>query len=508
MAAMKEHGLPHEKVNVHGGACALGHPIGASGARIIVTLIGALRKYGGLKRGVASLCIGGGEATASRSTARTRHRSRKAFSSSGGCSSPSSRWRTRRNAWRCGRASSRPPHGFCVQPIAPADRDRIWTGCRRFTDDSADGLAYACAGDELLAASAPHSTDLSSSVLSMHNTGIALDSIAIFVKVVQAGGFRQAARVLGMANTTVSANVARLEKRLGVTLIQRTTRKLHVTPAGQAYFARCMRGLQEIETAEIEVGFGAPAPRGLLRIAATVSVAHDFLPPIVSRYLRAYRDSSIDVVVTNRALNPVAEAVDLVIRPAEELKDSTLIARRLLPLSGGLWASRAYLTEHGAPGSPADLEHQHLLGFAGAGHHLLLTDARERVDLRVKAKLAADDQETLRAFALEGAGIAPLYDHVAAPSARDGGLARVLPGWTWFNGGLVLLYLSRPFVSANLRAFIDLATAHAAGSARLPEEDRGQIEQAEPALRLLLGRSVLARMTAELHEYSLRRLPG
>ena len=93
-----------------------------------------------------------------------------------------------------------------------------------------------------------------------------LDDIAVFVKVVEAGSFSGAARLLGMPNTTVSAKVARLEKRLGVTLIRRTTRKLHITRAGQAYYDRCRRGLSEIETAEAEITSAATEPRGSLRI--------------------------------------------------------------------------------------------------------------------------------------------------------------------------------------------------------------------------------------------------
>src|SRR3954469_476208 len=108
---------------------------------------------------------------------------------------------------------------------------------------------------------------------------IDLDAIAVFVKVVQAGSFTKAARLLGMPNTTVSAKVARLEKRLGVTLIQRTTRKLSITPAGQAYFERCARGLEEIEGAEAEVSLSAGEPRGLLRITAPGDVAMGMLPP-------------------------------------------------------------------------------------------------------------------------------------------------------------------------------------------------------------------------------------
>src|SRR4051812_17096565 len=105
-----------------------------------------------------------------------------------------------------------------------------------------------------------------------------LDGIEVFVKVVQAGSFSQAARSLGMPNTTVSAKVARLERRLGLTLIQRTTRKLFVTPAGQTYFERCARALEEIRAGESELATSPREPRGCLRITASPDVAHSFLP--------------------------------------------------------------------------------------------------------------------------------------------------------------------------------------------------------------------------------------
>ena len=299
----------------------------------------------------------------------------------------------------------------------------------------------------------------------MHNDAVSLDYIAVFVKVVQAGSFRQAARALGMPNTTVSAYVARLEKRLGVTLIRRTTRKLYVTPAGQAYFARCLRGLEEIETAEVEVSCAAPEPRGPLRIAATVSIAHTFLPAIVAQYLRAYVNTSIDVMVTNRTVDLLSEGIDLAIRPAEELIDSSLIARRSIAMSGGLWASRAYLAEYGVPESPADLQHHRFLAFKKVGQTIVLSDERERREVRVNVSLAADDQETLRAFAVEGEGVAPLYDFLAAAWAGEGRLVRVLPNWRWFDGKLTLMYPSQPFVPANVRAFIDVAISAATSGA-------------------------------------------
>ena len=199
-----------------------------------------------------------------------------------------------------------------------------------------------------------------------------LDGIAIFVKVVQAGSFTGAARLLGVPNTTVSAKVARLEKRLGVTLIQRTTRKLHITPAGRAYFERCVRGLEEIESAEAEVSLAADEPRGLLRITAPGDVAQAMLPPIVSRFLHRYPHTRVEVLVANRVVDLVAEGVHLAIRAAA-LRDSSLVARRIRPFSAGLWASRPYLQRKGTPKTPSELAEHTILLFPRFSTRLLVS---------------------------------------------------------------------------------------------------------------------------------------
>jgi DNA-binding transcriptional LysR family regulator len=289
-----------------------------------------------------------------------------------------------------------------------------------------------------------------------------LDAIAVFVKVVQAGSFSQAARLLGMPNTTVSAKVARLEKRLGVTLIRRTTRKLHVTPAGQAYFERCMRGLAEIETAEAQVSSAIAKPRGVLRITVPGDVAHSLLPPIASRYVRTYPEAKIDVMVANRVVDLVGEGIDLAIRAAGALKDSTLVARRFMPFVGGLWASPDYLARRGTPKRPVDLERHNCLAFSRVSREgLQLTDGREKIDVALHEPIAADDPETLCALVLQGDGIAPLPDFLARRHAAEDRLARVLPQWAWIRGELSFVYPSQPFVPANVRAFIDIAAEYA-----------------------------------------------
>jgi DNA-binding transcriptional LysR family regulator len=284
-----------------------------------------------------------------------------------------------------------------------------------------------------------------------------LDDIAVFVKVVQAGSFSKAARILDMPNTTVSAKVARLERRLGVTLIQRTTRKLHITAIGRAYFERCKRGLAEIETAEAEISSASAEPRGLLKITVTGEVAHSLLPPIAAEYVRRHPQASIEVVVANRVVDLVGEGVDLAIRAAQ-LEDSTLVARRFVSYTIDLWASSAYLTQRGTPRTPADLEGHDCLVFSRFGRQALrLTDGRQKADLPSNGRVIVDDLETLRAFVLEGLGIGTLPDFLCRAEARDKKLVRVLPQWSLIKGALSFVYPTQPFVPAKVRAFIDFA---------------------------------------------------
>lgn len=294
----------------------------------------------------------------------------------------------------------------------------------------------------------------------MHNAGVDLDAIAVFVKVVQAGSFSGAARLLDMPNTTVSAKVARLEERLGLTLIRRTTRKLHVTPAGRAYFERCVHALAEIETAEAEVNSNNAEPRGILRISVSGDVAHHLMPPLVARYIATHSNASIELIVTNRVVDLVGEGIDLAIRAAT-LRDSSLIARRFMTIEAGLWASRAYLGSRGTPVGLEDLRKHACLVFASLpGRTLTLTNGRKNVEFAPHGRVAVDDLETLRELALQDAGIAAIPDFLVRAESR---LVRVLPDWRWTAGTLSFVYPGQPFVPVNVRTFIDLALASIKG---------------------------------------------
>ncbi|ESX10417.1 hypothetical protein X768_14080 [Mesorhizobium sp. LSJC265A00] len=153
-----------------------------------------------------------------------------------------------------------------------------------------------------------------------------IDEICVFINVLEAGSFAGAARRLGMPATTVSAKVAALERRLGLSLIQRTTRKLRATPKGQAYFERCRIALREIETVEAELRAESAGMDGQLRLTASVDIAQTLLPPVIAAFRKAYPAVAVDLVVTDRVADLVADDIDLAVRVGP-LRDSSLISR-------------------------------------------------------------------------------------------------------------------------------------------------------------------------------------
>jgi DNA-binding transcriptional LysR family regulator len=284
-----------------------------------------------------------------------------------------------------------------------------------------------------------------------------LDGIAIFVKVLQAGSFSRAARLLGMPNSTVSAKVSALEKRLGVTLLQRTTRKLRATQAGEAYFHRCVQALEELQAAENELETARGEPKGLLRLTAPVEVGHSLLPALVHAFISKYPHMTVEVMVTNRVLDLVAEGVDLAIR-AGDLKDSGLIAKRFVLGQFTLWASPSYLAKYPAPRQPKDLAaHEYLEFLPFKSKRLDLTNGRDNVSVALTGRVVADDFETLRSLAVLGNGVAFLPGFLCAEEAKQNKLVRVLPHWHGGGSPISLVYPAQRFVAPKVRAFIAVA---------------------------------------------------
>ena len=284
-----------------------------------------------------------------------------------------------------------------------------------------------------------------------------LEGIDVFVKVVQAGSFSQAARLLGMPNSTVSAKISLLEKRLGVTLLQRTTRKLRLTQTGASFFQRCVQALEELAAAESELANARREPQGRLRLTAPVEIGHNLLPALVRGFLKKYPQMAVDLIVTNRLLDLVAEGIDLAIR-AGKLKDSTLIAKRFSVGHFALWASPSYLQKHPAPSQPRELKQHDCLRFSIFKDNVFeLTNGKENLRIAVSGRLLADDFEVLRSLAVLGEGIAFLPSFLCTEEIKQNKLVRVLPDWHGETVTFSLVYPAQRFVAPKVRAFISVA---------------------------------------------------
>jgi DNA-binding transcriptional LysR family regulator len=282
------------------------------------------------------------------------------------------------------------------------------------------------------------------------------DAIPVFVKVVEAGSFSAAARLLNMPKTTVSAKIAALEKRLELKLIQRTTRKLHVTEAGMKYFRHCSNAIHEIELGEAALQSTQGEPTGVLRVTAPVDVGHLVLPRITRAYLARYPGTSVELLVSNRFVDLIGEGVDLAIR-AGTLKDSSLIARRFFDVEAGLWASPAYVRQLGKVSHPRSLAKAAFIRFK-AINTLRLTNGKSTVEVPMAGRIVADDLETIKALAVLDAGIAYLPAFLAADAVGAGSLVAVLPRWkSQSMGGMSFVYAGRKYTAPKVQAFIQIA---------------------------------------------------
>lgn len=285
---------------------------------------------------------------------------------------------------------------------------------------------------------------------------VEFDSIAVFVKVVEAGSFAEAARLMKLPKTTVSAKVAALEKRLGANLIQRTTRKLRVTDAGEELFHHCSNAVRQLELGESALLSRQAKPSGVLTLAAPVDLGRLFLPEITQAFLHKYPDMGVEITIANGAVDLVQEGIDLAIRPGH-LKDSSLVARRFVDVAVSLWAAPAYLEQAGQPGQPEDLARHRLLGHTGY-KSATLSDGQASVQVTVDGRVRSDDFGTLKALLILGVGIGWLPDYLATDVAITGTLVPVLPGWkNEVPSQLYFVYPGRRYAPRKVQAFIETA---------------------------------------------------
>lgn len=283
-------------------------------------------------------------------------------------------------------------------------------------------------------------------------------SMQVFAKSVEAGSFSAAADALNLSSQLVGKHVQALERHLGVRLLHRTTRRQHLTEAGEAFYERVKIILAEVEAAEGVAAQSLGTPRGRLRINAPVSFGVHALSRRLPEYLARHREVSVDLSLTNRAVDLIDEGFDVVFRVGE-LSDSGLIARRLAPYRLRLCAAPSYLAQHPPIAHPHDLARHECLGFS-------FTELRRRwhfqspgglIDVEVSGRLMADSGEALLSAARAGMGVMLQPGELVQDDLASGRLVELLPDYPVPTRPLHLLHAPDRRMTPKLRSFIDFA---------------------------------------------------
>jgi DNA-binding transcriptional LysR family regulator len=290
-----------------------------------------------------------------------------------------------------------------------------------------------------------------------------LNDLQFFAQVVEHGGFAAAGRALGIPKSKLSRRVALLEERLGVRLIQRSSRRFAVTEIGRIYHGHCLAMLAEAEAAQEAIERTRSEPQGTVRLSCPVLLAQSRVTPIVSRFLREHPRVRIEMEVINRRVDVIEEGFDLALRVRQPpLEESELVLKVLGESPSVLVASPGLIETRGLPREPGDLARFDSLTQSrrGADHAWMLTGpdgAVERIPHR--PRLVTDDMTTLRHAALDGVGVVQLPSLLVSHDIAAGALTPVLPEWSAPPGLIHAVFPSRRGLVPAVRSFIDFLAA-------------------------------------------------
>lgn len=287
------------------------------------------------------------------------------------------------------------------------------------------------------------------------------EEMTIFVAVVENGSFSRAAERLGQANSAVSRSVKKLESKLGVNLLNRTTRQLSLTEEGERYFRRIQSILQDMAAAETEIMEAKRTPRGTLRIDAATPVMLHFLLPLIKPFRERYPDIALSLVSSETFINLIERKVDVAIR-AGTLTDSSLRARPLFTSYRRIIASPEYIARYGQPETVEQLKQHLCLGFTEPVSLNTWPVACSDGQLyEISSAISSNSGETLKQLCLEGNGIACLSEYMVDKEIARGELVKIMADKVLpVEMPLSAVYYSDRAVSTRIRAFVDFLSEH------------------------------------------------
>ena len=293
------------------------------------------------------------------------------------------------------------------------------------------------------------------------NLGVQPAELGFLVALGGSASLSAAARELGISKAAVSQRLAHIETRSGVVLVNRTTRRMSLTPEGDAVVERARRILGEMEEIDLLLARSKALPSGLLRVNATLGFGRSHLAPVISRFVREHPDIEVQLQLSVNPPPLSDDAYDVCIRFGEP-PDSRVIARRIGPNRRLLCAAPGYLALHGQPAAPADLVHHNCIGIRQGdeayGTLRLSTGkgARRRTEtVKTRGNLATNDGEIAVRWALEGHGIVMRAEWDVADHLRSQRLVQVLPQWDTPGADLYAVYPQRQQLSTRVRAFVE-----------------------------------------------------
>lgn len=282
-----------------------------------------------------------------------------------------------------------------------------------------------------------------------------LDDLDLFITIAKVGGITAAAKRLGVPKSTVSRGLTRFEEALGVALVQRTTRHVTLTSAGEALLARAAAPLVVLRSALSDLPESEKEPSGRLRVTAPVDLGATVLADIVARFTLRYPLVEVDVRLSSSVVDLVAEAVDVALRiSARPLRSSSLLARRAAPVAMKLFASPQYLARRGVPTTFGDLAEHDWVVYRGLPA-LAPGSTGAKLKATGRIRVRCDDMFFAHASAVAGSGVALLPTFLTEPDVIAGRLTRVLPKLAFPSGTLWIVHAGGNSVLANVKAFRD-----------------------------------------------------
>ncbi|HEY5715696.1 MAG TPA: LysR family transcriptional regulator [Psychromonas sp.] len=287
--------------------------------------------------------------------------------------------------------------------------------------------------------------------------GKLLDGLVIFAEVIKAGSFTNAAASSGHSTSYISKEISKLETRLGVRLLNRTTRSISLTAEGELYYQQCVQLINEVQQFEDDLSGRQKEPQGVLKISVPLGFALARIRPVLSDFMALYPKIGVNIELNDLKVDLIAEGFDLAIRATNQLPDSSLICKRFMSCGFVVVASPQYLKENGNPRDPGELVDHKTISYSyikNPTQWVFRKAAQKEIVVTVNSQVITNSGEMQLALCLAGQGITRLPDFYINDELENGQLVQLFDEYNDQNINIYLVYPSRKHMSAKVRCFI------------------------------------------------------